>query len=101
MRAGQPDAPGNFVDIKDPLTGKTLATYLEHASEGFWNVVEPARAAPPADVALKRPLRAIEAQAQTVKDERAGIDRSIHFQQRKLNDPADWKAWPPMNGMSC
>lgn len=95
LRVGQPDAPGNFVDIKDPLTGKTLATYLEHASEGFWNVVEPARAAPPAEVALKRPLRAIEAQAQTVKDERAGIDRSIHFQQRKLNDPSRLESLAP------
>lgn len=95
MRPSQPDAPGNFVDIKDPFTGKTIATYHEHASEGYWNMVEEVVPTVPAPVAIKRSLKTIEAQAQTVKDERAGIDSSIRFQQRKLKDPSRLEGLDP------
>ncbi|KRP63568.1 dermonecrotic toxin domain-containing protein [Pseudomonas orientalis] len=95
LRPGQADMPGNFVDIKDPLTGKTIVTYVEHASEGVWNVVKEVGATVPAPVAIKRSLRTIEAQAKAVRDERAGIDSSIRFQLRKLQDPTRLEGLDP------
>ena len=96
VRPAQRDTPGNFVDIKDPLTGKTLATYLEHPGEGVWNVVEEVGPSAPAPTAIKRSLKTIEAQAQTVRDERTGIDSSIAFQQRKLRDPGRLESLDPL-----
>ncbi|AZE89072.1 dermonecrotic toxin domain-containing protein [Pseudomonas orientalis] len=86
LRPSRPDMPGNFVDFKDPSTGKTIATYLEHASEGVWNVVKEVGPTVPAPVPIKRSLKMIETQAQTIKGERAGIESNIRFQQRKLQD---------------
>ncbi|WP_330211162.1 dermonecrotic toxin domain-containing protein [Pseudomonas sp. AM4(2022)] len=79
LRPSQADAPGNYADIKDTLTGAVVATYQENTSSGRWQVVKPASVA--------RPLNAIKAQAQTIRAERAGIDANIRFQQRKLLDP--------------
>ncbi|MFT0476686.1 dermonecrotic toxin domain-containing protein [Pseudomonas antarctica] len=92
LRPSQPEAPGNFVDIQDPLTGQTLATYHEHAHEGGWQIVEPVRA--PVQVPV-RSLKAIKAQAQTIQNERAAIDASIRFQQRKLQDPSRLEGLDP------
>lgn len=87
LRASEPGVEGSFVDIKDPLTGQTIATYHQHASEAVWNVVEPAQPPePPTAHVGRRTLAAIKAQAEIVKGERAGIDASIRFQQRKLQD---------------
>lgn len=87
LRPSEPGVEGSFVDIKNPLTGQTVATYHEHANEGVWNIVEPARPPQPTVPAV-RTLRMIKAQGQTVRDERTGIDASIRFQQRKLEDPS-------------
>lgn len=87
LRASEPGVEGSFVDINDPLTGQTIATYHQHANEGAWNVVDPVQPPqPPAAQAGRRTLGAIKAQAENVKGERAGIDASIRFQQRKLQD---------------
>lgn len=88
LRPSEPGVEGNFIDIKDPLTGQTVATYHEHANEGVWNVVEQALPAPRPAAPASRTLRSIKAQAKIVKDERAGIDSSIRFQQRKLQEPS-------------
>ncbi|AZE54993.1 hypothetical protein C4K03_2838 [Pseudomonas synxantha] len=87
LRPSEPGVGGSFVDIKNPFTGQTVATYHEHANEGFWNVVEQAPPAQPPAAPAVRTLRAIKAHAQIIKDERAGIDASIRFQQRKLQEP--------------
>jgi len=87
LRASEPGVEGSFVDINDPFTGQTIATYHQHANEGVWNVVDPAQPPqPPAAHAGRRTLGAIKAQAEIVKGQRAGIDASIRFQQRKLQD---------------
>ena len=95
LRPSQPDAPGNFVDITDPLTGQTLATYHEHVGSGFWNIVKPATKPHKSPAPLVRPLKTIKAQAQTIMGERASIERNIRFQQRKLQDPARLESLNP------
>ena len=87
LRPNEPGVEDSFVDIKDPLTGQTVATYHEHANTGVWNIVKPAQPPQPS-AAAGRTLKAIKEQAALVKGERAGIDASIRFQQRKLQDPS-------------
>ncbi|NCE90806.1 dermonecrotic toxin domain-containing protein [Pseudomonas sp. L13] len=87
LRASSTDAPGNYVDITDPLTGRVVATYHEHVSEGVWKIVEPGAEVKKASTPTVRSLKAIKAHGQTIKAERAGIDASIRYQQRKLRDP--------------
>ncbi|AZE89070.1 hypothetical protein C4J97_2369 [Pseudomonas orientalis] len=88
LRASEPGVEGSFVDINDPFTGQTIATYHKHANEGVWNLVDLAQPPQPPDAhAGRRTLGAIKAQAEIVKSQRPGIDASIRFQQRKLQDP--------------
>lgn len=87
LRAEGAGAPGNYVDIRDPLTGSVVATYHEHPGEGVWNIVEPAVQVPKAPSPAVRSLKTIKAHGQAIKAERAGIDASIRYQQRKLQDP--------------
>ncbi len=95
LRPSEPGVEGNFIDIKDPLTGQTVATYHEHVNEGVWNVVEQALPAPRPAAPASRTLKAIKAQAKIVRDERAGIDSSIRFQQRKLQEPGRRESLDP------
>ncbi|MDQ0122274.1 hypothetical protein J2W17_001219 [Pseudomonas lini] len=88
LRPREPGDPGSFVDIKDPITGETVATYLEHASEGFWQEVVTARPPEPAPAPAVRSLKSIKTEAETVMGKRAEIERSIRFQQKKLQDPS-------------
>lgn len=87
VRAGGSDAPGNYVDIHDPLTGIVVATYHEHIDEGIWKIVEPAVEVKKTPAPTARSLKAIKSNGQAIKAERAGIDASIRYQQRKLQDP--------------
>lgn len=97
LRPPQTEAPGNFVDIKDPITGTTVATYLEHATEGVWvEVVPAAPQAPPAAPTI-RSLRTIERSAHALKTERAKIERSIRTQQKKLQDPTRREDLTPLD----
>lgn len=87
LRPREEGVEGEFVDIKDEITGQTVATYHEHANEGLWNEVVQARAqVKPAPRAV-RSLKTIETLARTALEERASIDASIRFQQRKLQQP--------------
>ncbi|AZE83718.1 hypothetical protein C4J98_2305 [Pseudomonas orientalis] len=88
LRTGEPEEPGNYVDITDTLTGGIVATYREQANEGVWKIVEPATQARKAPTPAARPLRILEAHAEALRAERASIDASIHYQQRKLLEPA-------------
>lgn len=88
VRKPEPQDPGQFVEIKDPITGHIVATYLEHAAEGVWVEVEPATPATSAPAPAIRSLAAIKGNAETVIAQRAGIERRIRDQQRKLQDPA-------------
>ncbi|KQM52058.1 hypothetical protein ASE80_27135 [Pseudomonas sp. Leaf15] len=88
LRAGTTDEPGQYVDITDTLTGAIVATYHEHAGEGVWSIVEPAAPAIKAPTPAARSLKTIRAHAAAIKAERAGIDASIRYQQRKLLEPS-------------
>ncbi|VVP03935.1 hypothetical protein PS850_03012 [Pseudomonas fluorescens] len=95
LRTGQTGATGSFVDIKDPTTGQTVATFEEDTSEGLWKVVTgesssqaPSPEVPPVPVVPSaRSLKKITAQAQEILDDRARIERRIRFQQKQLHDP--------------
>lgn len=100
LRQGRADTPGNVVDVTDPLTGETVASYHEHADSGFWQVIKPASAARvPAPAPVRRSLKTIKAQALTIRSERVGIERSIEYQQKKLSqglraesiNPREWE----------
>ncbi|VVN12689.1 dermonecrotic toxin domain-containing protein [Pseudomonas fluorescens] len=97
LRALDPQAPGSFVDIKDPVTGQAVATYLEHADEGVWVEVVTARPSAPAPVPGVRSLNTIKRQAETVMAERAGIERRIRDQQKKLLDPMRRETLSPLD----
>ncbi|MBV4482574.1 hypothetical protein [Pseudomonas khavaziana] len=94
-----PDAatPGSFVDIKDPLTGQTVATYHEHANQSEWVEVEVAKPSTPTPVAKARALKIIRQNADTLIAQRAGIERTIRAQQKKLQDPARRETLSPLD----
>lgn len=97
LRPPQADMPGNFVEIKDPITGQTLATYLEHAEEGDW--VEVVQAAPviPPKAAVVRSLNTIKRSADTVIAQKPGIVNTIRTEQRKLRDPTRRETLTPLD----
>ncbi|TVT83558.1 dermonecrotic toxin domain-containing protein [Pseudomonas sp. H3(2019)] len=97
LRPPQSETPGSFVDIKDPSTGQTVATYLEHANEGVWVEVVPARPTEPAPAPAVRSFNAIKKDAETVMAQRAGIERTIRAQQRKLQDPTRREDLSPLD----
>lgn len=101
LRAPQPEDPGNFVDVKDPITGETVATYLEHASEGVWVEVVTAPPTVPASASAPAPavrsLKTIKEHAETILGQRAGIERRIRDQQKKLQDPSRREELSPLD----
>ncbi|WP_339499342.1 dermonecrotic toxin domain-containing protein [Pseudomonas silesiensis] len=97
LRPLDPQDPGSFVDIKDPATGQTVATYLEHVNEGVWVEVVPATTPALAPVPEVRSLNTIKKQAETIMAERAGIERRIRDQQKKLQDPTRREYLSPLD----
>ncbi|MCK3853681.1 DUF6543 domain-containing protein [Pseudomonas sp. W2Jun17] len=88
MRTHQPNEPGNYVDIADPLTGAIIASYHEHPSEGVWKIVKPESVPAKTPAPVVRSLKRIKADAQTIENERTSINERISFQQRKLQEPS-------------
>ena len=100
LRPGQPDAPGNFVDIKDPITDQPIATYHEHASEGVWVKVVPAAPVAPVEPPkpkVTRSLKKITGNARTLIAQKAGIEHTIRAQQKKLESPSEREAVTPLD----
>ncbi|AKA86295.1 hypothetical protein [Pseudomonas synxantha] len=97
LRPADPAMPGSFVDIKDPLTGQTVATYHEHVNEGVWAKVDTPKPSTPSTAAKVRALKTIRQSAETVMAQRAGIERTIRAQQRKLQDPARRETLSPLD----
>ncbi|WLH87195.1 hypothetical protein [Pseudomonas sp. FP2338] len=97
LRPSQPETPGNFVDIQDPITGQTLATYHEHANDGLWHSVEPAAPTRPVTPRTVRSLNTIKRSAETVIAQRAGIESTIRAQKQKLGDPTRREALSPLD----
>jgi hypothetical protein len=97
LRPPEPGDPGSLVDIKDPNTGATVATYLEHADEGVWVEVVPARPAAPVSAPMVRSLESIKQQANSIIAQRPGIERTIRAQQKKLKDPSRREDLTPLD----
>ncbi|MDO9346635.1 MAG: hypothetical protein Q7T99_24500 [Pseudomonas sp.] len=100
LRPSQPDAPGNFVDIKDPITDQPIATYHEHASEGVWVKVVPAAPVAPVEPPkpkVTRSLKKITGNARTLIAQKAGIEHTIRAQQKKLENPSEREAVTPLD----
>lgn len=96
LRPRRPEDPGRIVDITNPISGQT-ATYLEHADEGVWVEVVPARPAEPVSAPVVRSLESIKQQANTIIAQRAGIERTIRAQQKKLKDPGRREDLTPLD----
>jgi len=83
----RPQAAGSgvIIDVLDPQSGRSVASYSEHASEGEWVKIVPAQPARPAS--SPKSLSTLKSDARKLLEESAGIERTIAFQKRKLNDP--------------
>lgn len=97
LRPADATTPGSFVDIKDPLTGQTVATYHEHANQREWVEVEVAKPSTPTPAVKVRALKIIKQNAGTLIAQRAGIERTIRAQQKKLQDPARRETLSPLD----
>lgn len=74
-----------IIDVMDLQTGKPVASYSEHPSDGEWVKIVPAE--PPRPAPSPKSLSTLKAEAQKLLEDSAGIERSIAFQKKKLNDP--------------
>lgn len=88
---------GDFIEIRKPGATEAIATYHRHPDE---NVYVEQVIAPPH--ALDRPspsrsLSAITRESSTLLNTRADIESSIHFQQKKLNDPTRLENLDPLD----
>ncbi len=84
-RPQESGSKSTIIDVMDLQTGKPVASYSEHPSDGEWVKIvpdEPARPAP-----SPKSLSTLKAEAQKLLEDSAGIERSIAFQKKKLNDP--------------
>lgn len=97
LRPSQPDAPGNFVDIKDPITDQPIATYHEHASEGVWVKVVTAAPVEPPKPKVTRSLKKITGDARILIAQKAGIEHTIRAQQKKLENPSESEDVTPLD----
>lgn len=83
----RPHAAGTsaIIDVLDPQSGQPVASYSEHPGDGEWVKIVPAQPARPAQ--SPKSLSTLKSDARKLLEESAGIERTIAFQKRKLNDP--------------
>jgi hypothetical protein len=74
-----------IIDVLDPQSGQPVASYSEHPSDGEWVKIVPAQPVRPAQ--SPKSLSTLKSDARKLLEESAGIERTIEFQKRKLNDP--------------
>ncbi|WP_225924307.1 dermonecrotic toxin domain-containing protein [Pseudomonas khavaziana] len=97
LRDKQPGETVPIIDVLDPQSGQALRTYSWHQDEGEWvQVVKPV-ALKPTSVPAPKPLSAYIGTARKLMDEQAPIERSIQFQKRKLDDPAQRESVNPQD----
>lgn len=84
---------GTLVDIKDPDTGQTVATYQESDAAGLWNeVVETTSTPSEPQTDLVRPappvrsIQKIKTEADKIVSERTRIESTVRFEQKQLKD---------------
>ncbi|MGB3122208.1 MAG: DUF6543 domain-containing protein [Pseudomonas sp.] len=77
----------DIIDVLDPTTGKSLASYSEQPSQREW--VEIVRGPDIQEPRLPSPksLKTYKADAHTLLEEAAKLEATIIYQKRKLNDP--------------
>ncbi|WP_248730554.1 DUF6543 domain-containing protein [Pseudomonas sp. MWU13-2517] len=88
LREAQPGQDIPIIDVLDSRTGQPLTSYSWHSTEGDWVQIVNARPVSPAPVPSPKPLSASIGTARKLMAEQAGIERSIQFQKKKLDDPA-------------
>ncbi|MBV4455361.1 hypothetical protein KVG91_22525 [Pseudomonas sp. SWRI103] len=75
------------IDVIDTRTGQPLTSYSWHQTEKEWVQIVEARPIAPTPAPSTKPLSAYIADARKLMNEQAGIERSIQFQKKKLDDP--------------
>jgi hypothetical protein len=94
LRAGQ-DIP--IVAVRHPLDSRTLARFVEHPNEGVWKELVEVRPQRPAPAPTQRSLGTLKNIATQLIEQANGIERSIVYQMRKLQDPARLEQVDPMD----
>ncbi|MGH2419838.1 hypothetical protein EJ576_22365 [Pseudomonas sp. C 49-2] len=97
VRAAQPDEPEAIMDIRDPFTQQRVASFIEHPTEGGWKELVVAGPVRPAPAPVRRSLANLKIAANQLMEQRTHIERSIHFQMKKLQDPTRREHVNPMD----
>ncbi|WP_419793509.1 hypothetical protein MYA83_16240 [Pseudomonas palleroniana] len=88
LRDTQPGQDIPIIDVLDSRTGQPLSSYSWHSTEGDWVRIVNAEPVSSPSVPSPKPLSASIGTARKLMGEQAGIERSIQFQKKKLDDPA-------------
>lgn len=88
LRPTQPGQELQIIDVLDNRTGQPLSSYSWHPSDGEWVQIVRGEPIKPAPVPSPKPLSTYIGSARKLIEEQAGIERSIQFQKKKLDDPA-------------
>lgn len=88
---------GDFIEIRKPGETEAVATYHWHPDENVYveQIVAPPRA--PDRPSPSRSLAVITRDSSALLGKRADIERSIRFQQKKLNDPTRLESLDPLD----
>lgn len=97
IRATQPDEPVLIMDIRDPFNQQPIASFIEHPTEGVWKELVIARPEKPAPAPIQRSLTTLKSAANQLIEQKKDIERSIHFQMKKLQDPTRREQVNPMD----
>ncbi|MEK1836077.1 MAG: DUF6543 domain-containing protein [Pseudomonas sp.] len=97
IRPSRENNQGSFIDVQDPITEQKIASYMEHPEEGVWVEVVQGTPTQPTLPPGSRPLSAIKKEMHALIGQRAGIENSIRFQQKKLQDPGRLESLNPLD----
>ncbi|MDY7533990.1 hypothetical protein RGV33_20305 [Pseudomonas sp. Bout1] len=98
LRRPQAGESHPIIDVLDAQTGRPIASYSEHPTEGEWVKIVPAQPVPRAPATPSpKPLASYRSDGQRLMDEGASIERSILFQKKKLEDPLRRESLNPLD----
>lgn len=97
VRAAQPDEPVAIMDIRDPFTQQSVASFIEHPTEGVWKDLVVAGPVQPTPAPVRRSLANLMITANQLMEQKTHIERSIQFQMKKLQDPTRRERVNPMD----
>ncbi len=87
LRKAQPGEDIPIIDVLNPQTGQPVSSYSWHAVEGEWVQIVPTQPSTPVTPPVVKSLPAYTQEARKLIDGQAGIEQSIQFQKKKLDDP--------------